>query len=360
MGKSRGFVLPSELMIQTHWTFPPFVRLVDGPVVTASKAGTFKCPMAGKSVAWRCGSAFNPAAAVLDGKVYLVFRAEDGTGQGLGRYTSRLGLAESDDGVSFTVLPKPVLHPAKDAAAGHEWPGGCEDPRIVAAADGRFVLTYTAWDGKVARLSVATSTDLMHWKKHGPAFAKAGGGQWLDLWSKAGSIVCELKDDNLLAVKIKGKYWMYWGEGTIYVASSPNLLDWTPACDEAGRLIPVLNPRMCMFDSEMVEPGPPALLTPQGIVLLFNAKNDGTTGDPALRGGAYTAAQALFDADDPGKFLDRTNWPFLKPETPYEETGQYEPGKVFVEGLVPFKEKWLLYYGCADSAIGVAEAPRKP
>jgi predicted GH43/DUF377 family glycosyl hydrolase len=109
----------------------------------------------------------------------------------------------------------------------------------------------------------------------------------------------------------------------------------------------------------MVEPGPPAVLTPQGIVLIFNAKNDGTNGDPALKGGAYSAAQALFAADDPSCFLDRTNWPFLKPEAAYEDTGQYEPGTTFAAGLVPFKGKWLLYYGCADSSIGVAEAERK-
>ena len=58
-------------------------------------------------------------------------------------------------------------------------------------ADGRYVLTYTSYDGKTARLCIATSTDLVTWTKHGPAFARAGGGRYRDLWSKSGAIVCE-------------------------------------------------------------------------------------------------------------------------------------------------------------------------
>jgi predicted GH43/DUF377 family glycosyl hydrolase len=296
---------------------------------------------------------------VKDGKVVLIFSSEDGADDGIGRYTSRLAMAESEDGKTFTVRPQPILFPSNDEFEHYEWPGGCEDPRIVATPDGRYLLTYTAWDREVARLSTATSEDLNHWTKHGPAFANAAGGNWVDAWSKAGSVVCETIDDSLVATKILGKYWMYWGEGTIYAATSTNLRDWTPALDAAGRLVEVLRPRMCMFDSELVEPGPPAIRSPRGVTLLYNGKNDATNGDPALTSGAYSAAQALLDADDPSKQIDRTGYPFLKPETPFERTGQYIPGTVFIEGLVPFKGRWLLYFGCADTAISVAEARRK-
>ncbi len=44
----------------------------------------------------------------------------------------------------------------------------------------------------------------------------------------------------------------------------------------------------------------------------------------------------------------------MKPELPSEKTGQYEAGTVFTEGLVRFKGKWFLYYGAADSFVGVA------
>jgi predicted GH43/DUF377 family glycosyl hydrolase len=46
----------------------------------------------------------------------------------------------------------------------------------------------------------------------------------------------------------------------------------------------------------------------------------------------------------------------LKPELPFEKTGQYGAGTTFAEGLVRFANKWFLYYGCADSLVGVVVA----
>ena len=54
------------------------------------------------------------------------------------------------------------------------------------------------------------------------------------------------------------------------------------------------------------------------------------------------------------KVLDRLDDPFYKPEADFEKSGQYPAGTVFIEGLVPFKGKWYLYYGCADSFVAVA------
>jgi predicted GH43/DUF377 family glycosyl hydrolase len=62
----------------------------------------------------------------------------------------------------------------------------------------------------------------------------------------------------------------------------------------------------------------------------------------------------LFDVEHPEKMLDRTDAPFYKPEADFERTGQYRAGTTFLEGLVFFKGKWLLYYGCADSYVAVA------
>lgn len=66
------------------------------------------------------------------------------------------------------------------------------------------------------------------------------------------------------------------------------------------------------------------------------------------------AGQALFAADAPARLVARLDEPFFKPEMPFEKTGQYSAGTTFIEGLVFFKGKWFLYYGCADSLVGVA------
>jgi predicted GH43/DUF377 family glycosyl hydrolase len=65
----------------------------------------------------------------------------------------------------------------------------------------------------------------------------------------------------------------------------------------------------------------------------------------------------LFSAADPRKLLDRLEEPFFKPEKAFERSGQYAAGTTFTEGLVNFHHSWFLYYGCADSLVGVASAP---
>ncbi|MBA3938705.1 MAG: glycosidase, partial [Planctomycetes bacterium] len=208
------------------WGLGPFVRQDHvNPILTPRADTVFRCPLRGE-VAWEAKDVFNPAAVVKDGKVWLLYRAEDTVGRHAG--TSRIGLACSDDGLCFTRLPQPVLFPDKDAYHHWEWEGGCEDPRIVTGDDGTYVLTYTAFDGVCARLCVATSRDLVAWTKHGPAFAAARGGRWLDAWSKSGAIVCRQDGDHLVAVRIDGRYWMYFGESDIYAATSDDLLAWTP------------------------------------------------------------------------------------------------------------------------------------
>lgn len=75
----------------------------------------------------------------------------------------------------------------------------------------------------------------------------------------------------------------------------------------------------------------------------------------------YAAGQALFDANDPTRFITRLDEPFFRPMDSFEKSGQYVDGTVFIEGMVYFKNKWYLYYGCADSKVGVAVYdPKRP
>ena len=299
------------------------------------------------AVAWEAYATFNPAAVVKDGKVFLLYRAEDATGQQqIGGHTSRLGLAESADGLHFTRRATPVLYPDTDAQRQNEWPGGVEDPRIVERDDGTYVLTYTQWNRDVPRLAVATSRDLISWTKHGPAFALAAGGKYLRTESKSGAILSRVVGERIIATRVNGKYWMYFGVPDIRIATSDNLLDWTPLEDAEGQAIKVLSARAGYFDSWLVEGGPPALITAQGILVLYNAGS--------LPSRTYSAGQALFDPRDPTKLIARADSAFLKPTESYERTGQYTAGTTFVEGLVQFRGRWFLYYGTADSRVGVA------
>jgi predicted GH43/DUF377 family glycosyl hydrolase len=345
---------------QRNWTLGPFQKPSGvNPVITPSAAATFISPMDGRTVRWEEMATFNPAAVVRRDTVFLFYRAEDTSGEmRIGHHTSRIGLAHSTDGLRFTRHPTPVLYPSKDGQTSNEWPGGVEDPRIVETDDGRYLLTYTQWNRDVPRLAVATSRDLLTWEKHGPAFAKVAGGRYLKTESKSGAILSRLVGDRIVATQVNGKYWMYFNVPNVLIATSDNLIDWTPLEDN-GRPLAVLAPRPGYFDSWLVEPGPPALVTERGIVLLYNAGNAEQHGDSTLPVRIYTAGQALFDARNPVKLLDRTDRAFLQPTEPYERTGQYPEGTTFVEGLVRFRGSWYLYYGSADSRVGVAVWDRR-
>jgi len=349
---------PALAHAQRHdWMFGPFEKPREvNPVITPSPASTFFSPMNDSTVRWEEYSTFNPAAVVRNGKVYVLYRAEDASGKmEIGFHTSRIGLAESVDGLRFTRRSTPVLYPGKDLQAKWEWPGGVEDPRIVETDDGTYVLAYTQWNRDVPRLAIATSKDLVTWKKHGPALAKFDTARkYRSLDHKSGAILCRVEGNRLVATKVNGKYWMYFSVPDIFIATSDNLIDWTPLEDSNGKLLKVLSPRPGYFDSWLVEAGPPAIITEKGIVVIYNAGNSGTYGDPGLPQKVYTGGQALFDAKNPLKLLDRLDEPFIKPTEAYEKTGQYVDGTTFTEGLIPFNGKWFLYYGTADSRVGVA------
>lgn len=339
------------------WALGGFVRPEKAnPIITPNPSNQFDCPMQDKKIGWEESDVFNPAATVKDGKIYVLYRAEDNSATGIGKRTSRIGLAESEDGIHIKRRKTPVMYPDKDNMKEYEWEGGCEDPRVTMTEDGLYVMAYTSWNRKVARLCIATSHDLVKWEKHGPAFAKAYNGRFKDIFCKSGSMVTTIKDGKQVLTKIDGKYFMYWGEHAVYAATSDDLVNWTPILDEKNELATVIKPRPQYFDSALTECGPPAILTDKGIVLLYNGKNqtNDSKRDKRFTAGAYCAGQILTDPKEPMKVLQRLDVPFFRPMASFEKSGQYVDGTVFIEGLVFFKNKWYLYYGCADSQVSVA------
>jgi predicted GH43/DUF377 family glycosyl hydrolase len=191
---------------------------------------------------WMSAGVFNPAAAVLDGRTVLLFRAQDKAG------TSRIGYADSADGRNFTIAPEPVLSPEAD----YEKNGGVEDPRLLRIGD-TWYLTYTGYNTRDAQLCLATSKDLKHWDRKG-VILPAYKGTWNEKWTKSGAIVPQ---------KINGRWWMYYlgtkrdtdGQERDFMglASSTDLLHWSDATSK-----PVLDRRPGAFDSRVMEPGPAA------------------------------------------------------------------------------------------------------
>lgn len=301
----------------------PFAKYAGNPILSRSATG------------WESHALYNPAAWTDGQQVLLLYRAEGPCSFANRPFTSRIGLATSRNGFDFVRHEQPVLEPTEP----YELPGGCEDPRIVRIGE-LFYLTYTAYDGQIARLALATSPDLLHWTKHGLLFSDAQWEAYFPTrsfphtprgWSKSGAILPE---------PVQGRYWMFFGDTNIWLASSPDLLTWTIEPEA------VLTPRPGIFDSGLVEPGPPPLLLSDGIWLGYNSANT------ELR---YAFGAALLDRNDPHRVLQRSSTPLLEPTLLAEREGQVAE-VVFAEGLVFFQGQWLLYYGMADSRIGVAIA----
>jgi predicted GH43/DUF377 family glycosyl hydrolase len=273
---------------------------------------------------WESAGTFNPAAIERNRKTVLIYRAQDAAG------TSRLGYAESSDGIHFERRPQFIF----SAETDYEKDGGVEDPRIV-EIDGVYYMTYTGYNKRDAQLCLATSGDLLHWERKGillPAYQ----GNWNVKWTKSGAILRE---------RVQGKYWMYWlgtttdGADQMGISSSMDLVHWTEETKT-----PVLPKRMGKFDSRVVEPGPPPILTPDGIVLIYDGADDKLV---------YRTGVAVFDRNDPRKVVYRSEEPVFWPELEWEKVGQV-PHVVFVEGMIQKNEGYFVYYGGADKYVGVA------
>lgn len=294
-------------------------RLNDGNPVLAPQGDGFES-----------AGVFNPAVIKKDGKFVMLYRAQDKSG------TSRLGFAESTDGIHFRRRPQPVLSPEAD----YEKDGGVEDPRLVKIG-GTYYLTYTGYNKKDAQLCLATSEDLTQWQRKG-VIMPAYKGRWNVGWTKSGAILTE---------KVNGRYWMYYmadpakDVNEMGIAYSTDLIHWTEALDQ-----PVLRRRPGYFDAKVVEPGPPPIMTKEGILLIYNGADEKNV---------YATGWVLFDKHNPTRVVGRAEQPIFRVEREWEKAGQV-PNVVFVEGMVQDGKRWLFYYGGADQNVGVAEAQALP
>lgn len=276
---------------------------------------------------FEAGAVYNPTVIMKHDTIFMLYRAQDEVSECSGR----IGLAYSLDGINFIRYSQPVIYPEHDYEIY-----GCEDPRIVKFED-TFYLTYHGKNNEYGQshICLATSKDLMHWKKHGPVLSTQQG-RWDSGQIKAGAIVTE---------KINGKYVMYFlgeikpWETAIGIAYSNDLLHWYETEDQ-----PIMLPRENHFDSKGVEPGPPPIVTKDGILMFYNGWNEEKV---------HKTGKVLFSRKDPQKILNRTAKPILEPTEKWEKFGKV-PNVVFSEGLINFNNVWYLYYGAADACICVA------
>ena len=280
-------------------------------------------------------SVFNPGAVKLGERYLLLLRV-----QTRGRETVWM-LADSGDGVAFTVRPE--LIEIEGATELDPPPIHLYDPRITRIGDETFVVasvdTETGCHLLVARMEADFRLRLVGFSRerqsrNGVLFSEKIGGRY-----------CRLERPNrkrLSSGTLSGD--------EIWLATSDDLVDWRPERT-------VLAGRPHYWD-ELVGSGPPPLKTRDGWLHVYHgvARH--------LGGSLYQAGVCLLDLDDPAKLLARGRNNILEPREPYETVGQV-PNVVFPSGLVVERtddegfarpdSRVLLYYGAADTCIGLAE-----
>jgi predicted GH43/DUF377 family glycosyl hydrolase len=218
-----------------------------------------------------------------------------------------------------------ALHP-EDA-----W--GIEDPRIVYLPElAQYAVTFTSYSEQGPLVSLALTEDLVTFRRLGPIcppddkdaalFPRRFGGQWLMLHRPYGG-----------------------GPANIVLSRSPDMRHWS----EPELVLPARAGGW--WDAGKVGLGPPPLETSAGWLILYHGVR--LTASGAL----YRSGLALLDLDDPTRVIARTDdWQF-GPEADYERTGDV-PNVVFPSGWVLDRsgERVLVYYGAADTVIGLATA----
>jgi len=266
---------------------------------------------------------FNPGVAEVDGQVVLLLRIEDRQG------ISHIHVARSKNGVDgWRIERRPLLEADLPDHPFEEW--GCEDARVTQIGPHQWVIAYTAYSRYGPAVALATTEDFERVTRHGIVLSPTN------------------KDAAVLPRQFDGLWIMLHrpvtgGQEHIWHASSSNLTHWS----SPGILLPQRSGPW--WDTLRVGVGAPPLRTEEGWLLIFHgAKEMGVR--PVYRLGV-----ALLDLGNPRKVLARSSEWVFAPETEYEQRGLV-PNVVYTCGAICRGDEVWMYYGAADTVIGLATA----
>jgi predicted GH43/DUF377 family glycosyl hydrolase len=262
---------------------------------------------------------FNAATTYLDDRVHILYRAigEDGV--------SRLGYASSSDG--YTVderLSSPVFEPK---GAKERW--GCEDPRLT-PLNGKYIMTYTAFHDRILCAFQIAMTSI---SKNDFIYKN---WNWDSRWYPFPRV--QNKNAVIFPRKINGNYVMiHRFHPDICIAYSRDLIHW-------NNIRAVMGPRHRMWDCIKVGAAGPPIEIDDGWLLVYHGVDERRI---------YRLGVAMLDKRNPEKVIYRSEEPILEPKEDYERFG-FIPNVVFSCGSILLDGQLLVYYGGADTVIGVA------
>lgn len=264
---------------------------------------------------WESRYVFNPAVIRLGGRVHIFYRA---MGEDM---ISRLGYASSKDGYH---IDERLQHPVFEPTVPNE-KHGCEDPRLT-ELEGKCVMTYTAYGDiyQIGITSISIKNILMKRWEWGERFYP-----FPNVRNKNAVIFPRRVDD---------RYVMYHRlDPAIYIAYSDDLRTWNNT-----KL--VMRPRSDLWDCVKIGATGPPIEIDEGWLLIYHGVDARRT---------YRLGVAILDKEDPERVIYRSKDPILEPNEDYERFG-FVPNVVFSCGVILLDGQLLIYYGGADTVIGVA------
>lgn len=283
-----------------------------------------------KNHSWESKATFNPGVLRIKNTTHILYRtfSEDNT--------SFIGYASTKDGVNILErLEQPIYIPREDfenkkVAGGNS---GCEDPRLT-KIDGIIYMCYTAFDSigppRVAVTSI-TEKDFLdkNWKWEKPILLTPPG--------------LDDKDTCILPEKTNGEYLVLHRVGDQICGDYLKSLNFKK--ETVKKCIQILGPRKNTWDSAKVGISAPPIKTKHGWLLLYHGVSKSHS--------TYRVGAVLLSLKDPTIVLSRTTDPIFEPQEQYEKVGIVN-NVVFPCGLTLNKGILFIYYGGADTVVGVA------
>jgi predicted GH43/DUF377 family glycosyl hydrolase len=272
-------------------------------------------------------SVFNPGATRLqDGSTLLLCRVEDRRG------LSHLCVARSANGVDeWAIDPAPTFSPDPERYPEELW--GIEDPRITYVPElSRYAIAYTAFGRGGPGVALALTEDFRHFERLGVVMQP------------------DDKDAALLPRRVDGQFALLHrpiadSGAHIWMSHSPDLRNW------GGHRLVLKARRGGWWDANKIGLSPPLIETPRGWLMIYHGVRRTASGS------IYRLGLALLDLEHPQVPLLRGDPWVFGPEAPYEQQGDV-PNVVFPCGttVADDGDTLSLYYGAADTSVGVAHA----
>jgi beta-1,2-mannobiose phosphorylase / 1,2-beta-oligomannan phosphorylase len=323
----------------------------------------------------------NPASGrTPDGRLWLLPRLVAAGN------VSRVGLAEVliEDGQPAGVRRQGfVLAPDAGWERSHQH-AGVEDPRITWIPSlGAHVMGYVAFGPLGPKPALAVSEDLRSWQRLGPLHFEyqAALDTDLNLFPNKDVVLFPVPvpdpDGHMAYAMLHRPMWdLGWllGGKDVYLPAGlddphPGIWISYASVDEVQRdvaaLTHVRSHRLVAlpeyeYEALKIGAGPPPLLVEEGWLLVHHGVSgtlaQGWVPQPDV---CYSAGAMLLDPADPSRVLARTATPLLIPEVADERHGTV-PNVVFPTAIEEIEGRRFVFYGMADSKIGVARLDRVP